>query len=282
MPFRFSARLKLRVSRFPLFCISYLHAMRSKSPAPGLSGRNYPSAPAINKNASQMPPANFHSKGRLEVWPIIQKWARISNFPEPLRFLQMTARTSGSFEESLIRALKRELHNCTSTRFKCIFRPQILCLGPTIMWLISVASRTLSSSISIYKKCGQTHSSLKSPHLVELQISANIEQIANQWHIWKVQKQKNMKIYQRPSISWNPSWCWFETGWTRMYKGVKMQNLRADRVSLLSLKNLLARSVPVPRFSPCRMSQRLWSRSGTKSQLQTIADMQTNWFCLLL
>ena len=180
MPFRFSARLKFRVSRFPLFCISYLHAMRSKSPAPGLSGRNYPSAPAINKNASQMPPANFHSKGRLEVWPIIQKWARISNFPEPLRFLQMTARTSGSFEESLIRALKRELHNCTSTRFKCIFRPQILCLGPTIMWLIRVASRTLSSSISIYKKCGQTHSSLNSPHLVVLQISANIEQIANQ------------------------------------------------------------------------------------------------------
>ena len=163
MPSRFSARLELRVSRFPLFCISYLHAMRSKSPAPGLSGRNYPSARAINKNASQMPPANFHSKGRLEVGPIIQKWARISNFPEPLRFPQMTARTSGSFEESLIRALKRELHNCTWTRFKCKFRPQFLCLGPT-MWLISTASRTVSSSISINKKCGQTHSFLKSPH----------------------------------------------------------------------------------------------------------------------
>ena len=109
MPSRFSARLKLRVSRFPLFCISYLHAMRSKSPAPGLSGRNYPSARAINKNASQMPPANFHSKGRLEVGPIIQKWARISNFPACLEFPQMTARTSGSFEESLIRALKRDV-----------------------------------------------------------------------------------------------------------------------------------------------------------------------------
>ena len=163
------------MSRFPLFCISYLHAMRSKSPAPGLSGRNYPSAPAINKNASQMPPANFHSKGRLEVEPIIQKWARISNFPACLEFPQMTACKKIESDWGF-----KKRCNCISTRFKCIFRPQILCLGPTIMWLISVASRTLSSSISIYKKCGQTHSSLKSPHLVELQISANIEQIANQ------------------------------------------------------------------------------------------------------
>ena len=165
MPFRFSARLKLRVSRFPLFCISYLHAMRSKSPAPGLSGRNYPSAPAINKNASQMPPANFHSKGRLEVEPIIQKWARISNFPARLEFPHLTAcKKIGAIVGESDWGFKKRC-NCISTRFKCIFWPQFLCLRPT-MWLKSMASRTVSSSISINKKCGQTHSFLKSPHLV--------------------------------------------------------------------------------------------------------------------